>query len=144
MSQIHATAIAIDEQGILFRGPSGAGKSDLALRMIEQGARLIADDRVELLKKGNDILAYAPQTIEGLIEVRSIGVIKMQNLGATCIKMVVDLVPAEELDRMPEDKQTEIDGVTLPLVRLNPFEVSAPAKVSLALAIHLGHIERIE
>ncbi|WP_135080452.1 HPr kinase/phosphatase C-terminal domain-containing protein [Terasakiella sp. SH-1] len=144
MSQLHATAIAIDEQGILLRGPSGAGKSDLALRLMEQGAQLISDDRVEVLVKGSDLIAYAPAGIEGLLEVRHLGVIKMQNLGATPIKMVVDLVPPEELERMPEDHHITIEGINLPLVRLNPFETSAPAKVSLALALSLGHIERMK
>ena len=144
MSQIHATAIAVDEQGILFRGPSGAGKSDLALRMIEQGSQLISDDRVELIKKGKELLAFAPNTIEGLLEIRHVGIIKLQNLEATPIKMVVDLVSPEKLERMPEPQNTTIEGVELPLVRLSAFEHSAPAKVSLSLAIALGHIERIE
>ncbi|SCA58227.1 conserved hypothetical protein [Candidatus Terasakiella magnetica] len=144
MSQIHATAIAVDEQGILLRGPSGAGKSDLALRLIEQGAQLISDDRVELMKKGTELIAYAPANIEGLFEVRHLGIIKLQNLGATPIKMVLDLVSAEELERFPKDQTIELEGITLPLMRLNPFETSAAPKVSLALAIALGHIERIK
>lgn len=144
MSQIHATAIAIDEQGILLRGPSGAGKSDLALRLIEQGAQLIADDRVELVKKGNELFAYAPDTIQGLLEVRHIGILKLQHLGPTAIKLVVDLTSPEELDRMPQDQHVTLDGVELPLLRLNPFEASAPAKLSLGLAVKLGHIQRVE
>lgn len=80
MSQIHATAIAIDEQGILLRGPSGSGKSDLALRLIEQGARLVSDDRVELIKKGNEMIAFAPATIKDLFEVRHLGILKLQSL----------------------------------------------------------------
>jgi len=144
MTQIHATAIAIDEQGVLLRGPSGAGKSDLALRLIEQGAQLIADDRVELMKKGNDLMAFAPSTIEGMLEIRNVGIIKLQNLGATAVKLVIDLTPSEELDRMPEKEYAEIDGVKIERVRLNPFEASTPAKISLALAIALGHIERVE
>jgi len=144
MSQLHATAIAIDEQGIILRGPSGAGKSDLALRLIEQGAQLISDDRVEVMKKGQDLIAFAPDTIKGLFEVRNLGIIKLQHLDATVIKMVVDLTSPEELDRMPEDTRCEIEGVNLPLLRLNPFEASAPAKLSLGLALKLGHIERVE
>ncbi|MDV7338402.1 HPr kinase/phosphatase C-terminal domain-containing protein [Terasakiella sp. A23] len=144
MSQLHATAIAVDQQGILLRGPSGAGKSDLALRLIEQGAQLISDDRVEVMKKGADLIAFAPPTIAGLFEVRHLGIIKLQHLDATAIKLVIDLSSAQELERMPEDETTEIDDVTLPVVRLNPFEASAAAKVSLALAVKLGHIERVE
>ncbi|WP_419798747.1 MAG: HPr kinase/phosphorylase [Terasakiella sp.] len=144
MSQIHATAIAIDEQGILLRGPSGSGKSDLALRLIEQGARLVSDDRVELIKKGNEMIAFAPATIKDLFEVRHLGILKLQSLESAPLRLVVDLCPAEELERMPERSHMEIEGVELAHLRLNPFEQSAAAKVSLGLAIALGHIERIE
>jgi HPr kinase/phosphorylase len=144
MSQIHATAIAIDDQGILLRGPSGSGKSDLALRLIEQGAQLISDDRVELIKKGLDLIAFAPATIKGLLEVRNIGILKFNHLDATPIRLVIDLVPCEELDRHPEPQHVCIEGVDLPLLRLAPFETSATAKVGLGLALHLGHLERIE
>jgi len=144
MTQLHATAIAIDEQGILLRGPSGAGKSDLALRLIEQGAQLISDDRVELMKKGTDLIAYAPQTIEGLLEVRNLGILKFHNVGATPIRLVVDLVSPQDLERHPEAQHVSLEGIELPLLRLAPFEVSATAKVGLGLALHLGHLERIE
>jgi serine kinase of HPr protein (carbohydrate metabolism regulator) len=144
MNPIHATAIAIDEQGILLRGPSRSGKSDLALRLIEQGARLISDDRVQLIKKGPDLVAFAPDTIKDLFEVRHLGILKLQSLEAAPIRLVIDLCPAEELERMPQPSYIEIDGVELAHLRLNPFEQSAAAKVSLGLAIALGHIERIQ
>ena len=48
MSQVHATCIEVDGMGVLLRGPSGSGKSDLALRLIDGGARLVADDRTDL------------------------------------------------------------------------------------------------
>ncbi len=144
MSQIHASCVAIDEQGILLRGASGSGKSDLALRLIEQGAQLISDDRVELMAKGNELVAFAPPAIAGLLEVRHVGIIKLQNLDASPVRLVIDLVSPEELDRLPQDHQIELEGMNLPLFRLAAFEASAPAKVSLALAIALGHIERME
>ncbi len=144
MSQIHATAIAIDEQGILLRGPSGAGKSDLALRLIEQGARLISDDRVELIKKGNEVIAFAPPAIKDLFEVRHLGILKLQSLESAPLRLIIDLCSPEELERMPAPTHIELEGVALAHLRLNPFEQSAAAKASLGLAIALGHIERME
>jgi serine kinase of HPr protein (carbohydrate metabolism regulator) len=41
---LHATAVALGEAGVLLLGPPGSGKSDLALRLIDRGAILIADD----------------------------------------------------------------------------------------------------
>lgn len=144
MSQIHASAIAIEEQGILLRGPSGAGKSDLALRMIEQGAQLISDDRVELVKRANDLVAFAPPQIAGLLEVRHLGILSFHHIKAAPIRLVIDLMPLDDLERHPKPDQVTIDGVSLPRVCLWPFEVSATAKVGLALALALGHMERME
>ena len=59
-SSIHGTCVAIGGAGALLLGPSGSGKSDLALRLIDQGAELVADDRVELRVAGAQVLASAP------------------------------------------------------------------------------------
>ena len=57
---VHATCVALRRRGgawraVLLRGPSGAGKSDLALRLIEAGGRLVADDQTELVRRGNAV-----------------------------------------------------------------------------------------
>ena len=56
---VHATAVAIDGQAVLLRGPSGSGKSDLALRLIDAGARLVADDQSELSRRGDVMIVRA-------------------------------------------------------------------------------------
>jgi serine kinase of HPr protein (carbohydrate metabolism regulator) len=67
---VHATAIAIEGDAILLRGLSGAGKSDLALRLIEDGARLRADDQTLLRRADDYVFVRAAAEIAGLIEVR--------------------------------------------------------------------------
>jgi serine kinase of HPr protein (carbohydrate metabolism regulator) len=57
---VHATCVAIDGRGILIRGRSGAGKSDLALRLIDRGARLVSDDYTILAASGGRLRAAAP------------------------------------------------------------------------------------
>ena len=57
---VHASCVALDGNGVLLRGPSGSGKSDLALRLIDGGAVLVADDQVALTVEGEKILASAP------------------------------------------------------------------------------------
>jgi len=47
-TQLHASCVSIDGKGILLLGPSGSGKSDLSLRLIDGGATLVADDRVDV------------------------------------------------------------------------------------------------
>lgn len=130
---VHATAIAIDGHAVLFRGPSGAGKSDLALRLIDNGARLIADDQVELRRAGERILVRAPAAIAGLIEVRGVGISRLEALAEATLAMFADLVPSAEIERFPEPRCEDVLGLTVPAIALSPFEASAPAKLRLAL-----------
>jgi len=137
LHQIHATAVAIDGCGILLLGPSGAGKSDLALRLIDRGAKLIADDRVDLADDGLRVILSAPARIAGLIEVRGLGILRFAHVTAP-LELAVELVAADAVDRLPEPDAELVCGRKIPLVRLNPFELSAPIKVELALS-HAPH-----
>lgn len=133
MIRVHGTAIALGSEGILLRGPSGAGKSDFALRLIDQGACLVADDQTELRREGDDIIMSAPATIAGQMEVRGLGIIALPSLASAPLRLVVDLVPSAEIERMPAPRDCNFLGCTIPAVALAPFEASAPAKLRLAL-----------
>jgi HPr kinase/phosphorylase len=130
---VHATAIAIDGHALLLRGPSGSGKSDLALRLIDAGGRLVADDQSELFRRGDGVIVRAPTTIVGLLEVRGIGVFRLDPLAEAPVALIVDLVPPEAVARLPAPQTATILGVTLPLIAVTPFEASAAAKLRLAL-----------
>jgi len=137
---VHATCVALRRgrtwRGVLLRGPSGAGKSDLALRLIDEGARLVADDQTHVVAKGRALLASAPPTLAGLMEVRGIGIVKLapsQLLASARLALLVDLVPASKIERLPEPAHETLEGVELPLLALSPFEASACAKLRLAL-----------
>jgi serine kinase of HPr protein (carbohydrate metabolism regulator) len=129
---VHATAIAIDGRAILLRGPSGAGKSDLAVRLIDGGARLLADDRALLRRADNRVLVRAPATIVGLIEVRGVGIVRVDCLDEAPLALVVDLTPSAQIERIPDNRFEEVLGLAIPLIALAPFEVSAAAKLRLA------------
>lgn len=138
---IHATCVALragrNWRGILLRGPSGAGKSDLALRLIEGGSRLVADDQTALVRQGRGLVATPPGTLAGLLEVRGVGIVKLgraQLLARATIVLLVDLVPPDRIERLPDRSRETLLGVDLPVVALAPFEASAPAKLRLALA----------
>lgn len=129
MNNIHATCIKLKNKGILFLGLSGSGKSDLALRLIiNHKAKLIADDRVDVCVKGDKVYASSPKILKGLLEVRGIGIVPIKHLSQNRIHCVVELISSKP-DRMPENMKYEINGVKLPLIKLNPFEVSAPEKI---------------
>lgn len=132
MIRVHGTAIALGGEGVLLRGPSGAGKSDFALRLIDQGARLVADDQTELRREGDDIIMSAPATIAGQMEVRGLGIISLPH-GAAPLRLVVDLMPSAEIERMPEPRHVSLLDCAVPVIALAPFEASAPAKLRLAL-----------
>jgi HPr kinase/phosphorylase len=131
-SLLHATAIAIEGDAILLRGPSGAGKSDLALRLIDSGARLLADDQVLLRRLDNRILVWAPSAIAGLIEVRGVGILRVDSLDEAPLALVVDLVPSAQVERIPDNRFEVILGLAVPLIALAPLEASAAAKLRLA------------
>ena len=143
---IHATAIALPAppgaapawRGVLLRGPSGAGKSDLALRLMESGARLVADDQVCLASDAGDLFATAPPALAGRIEVRGLGIVAVPVLGRARVVLAIDLVASETVARLPEPSEVTLGGVVLPLVRLAAFEDSAVAKVRLAVALAAG------
>jgi HPr kinase/phosphorylase len=129
---VHATAIAIEGVAILLRGPPGAGKSDLALRLIDGGARLVADDQAELRRVEDQILVRAPAVIAGLIEIRGIGILRVDPIEAAPLALLIDLVPSAEVERFPEARFEDILGLSVPLIALAPFEASAAAKVRFA------------
>lgn len=130
--QIHATAVAIEGNGVLLLGPSGSGKSDLALRLIDRGAKLIADDRVNMTADGGRVMLRAPDRIAGLLEVRGLGILRFPCVDAP-LALALELVAADAIERLPEADAEIFCGARIPLLRLYPFELSAPIKVELSL-----------
>jgi HPr kinase/phosphorylase len=130
---VHATAIALDGVGVLLRGPPGSGKSDLALRLIDQGARLIADDQTVLVRRGGALHAAPPAAIAGRLEVRGVGIVSLEHVADVQIVAVFDLAPARAVERLPEPRRIEFLSVALPALQLDPTAASAAAKVRLAV-----------
>lgn len=134
--RLHATCVALDTPagplGLLLRGPAGAGKSGLALRLIDEGARLVADDQVELRREGARLLARAPAGLGGLIELRGFGIVEVAQLAEAPLGFVVDLVPAAEIERLPEERSLPLLGLELPLLALDPLAAATPAMLRLA------------
>lgn len=122
---------------MLLRGPSGSGKSDLAMRLIETGGRLVADDQTELTRQGKAVIASPPARIAGLIEARGVGIVKLgrgQLVKRAFVALLVDLAHPEQITRLPEPARENMLGIDLPVLALAPFEASACAKLRLALA----------
>jgi HPr kinase/phosphorylase len=133
MIRVHGTSVALGGAGVLLRGPSGCGKSDLALRLIDRGALLVADDQTQLQLDGDDICMTAPAAIAGQIEVRGLGIVHVPCVATAPLRLVVDLVASAEIERMPEPRACALLGRKVPLIALAPFEASVGAKLRLAL-----------
>lgn len=129
---IHATAVAITGRAVLLIGPPESGKSDLALRLIDRGATLIADDRVVVTRDGDTVRAAPPAVLAGLIEIRGVGIVARPWVADVPIALVVDLVTLPP--RLPEAATIDLVGVAVPCVALAAFEASSAVKVEFALA----------
>ena len=139
MQTVHGTVVDIAGRGVLLCGESGSGKSDLALRLIDRGACLVADDQVCLSKKRRGVFASAPQKLRGFLEVRGVGIVSMPVTGGTYIRLVVHLTSALNVPRLPDAEVETLFGQEIHRLKLNAFEQSTPIKIELAL----GDLSRI-
>ena len=111
-------------------GPSGSGKSDLALRLIDRGGILVSDDYTLVKRVDGRLVATAPATIAGQMEVRGIGIVDLPSVGEAPVALLVDLF--DRVERMPLDPLLRIvAGMQVPVIKIAPFEASAPIKVEL-------------
>ncbi|MHB8886337.1 MAG: HPr kinase/phosphorylase [Methylovirgula sp.] len=144
---VHASAVAVGETGILIRGRSGAGKSSLALCLLalagqeRRFARLVGDDRIELVGRNSRVVARGHPAVQGMIETRGQGIMRLDYEPAVVVGLVVDLLPAAELVRYPEpeERYVEICGAKLPRLALLSDRSSYDC-AHLVMA-HLQHAE---
>jgi serine kinase of HPr protein (carbohydrate metabolism regulator) len=125
-------------RGALIEGPSGVGKSDLALRAVESGFRLVADDRVSVFVSGGRLHGVAPAPLKGLLEIRGLGVVSQPAIAASEVSLVVRCIDAPSgVERLPDPRFETLLGVRVPVFDLWPLEPAAPVKIRRMLE-HLG------
>jgi serine kinase of HPr protein (carbohydrate metabolism regulator) len=148
---IHASCVVLKRSmfkapagaGILLLGKSGSGKSDLALRLIARGAKLVSDDRTDLFLERGKLAARAPGSIKGLIEVRGLGIVALPSAAKARVSLAVLLEGQKARQPQPECYKSPFDlSAPVPLLRLAPFEASAPDKVELAVAVYAHKLFR--
>ncbi len=131
---VHASCVSIGGRAVLIGGRSGSGKSDLALRLIERGAALVSDDYTLVRRVEGRLLASAPETIAGRIEMRGVGILQFPAQSDVPVALFVDLDTSPQ--RMPEAGETRLlAGVAVPVVGLSGLEASAPLKLEAALKL---------
>jgi HPr kinase/phosphorylase len=124
--------VARDGAGVLIVGPAGAGKSDLALRLLDRGFVLVADDQVDVVNG----FAQAPEALAGLLEVRGLGIVRLPCLANVKLNLVIDL--SGQSERLPRPERHAL--LNLPVVRMDAAGASAPDRIVLALDCALGHV----
>ena len=133
---LHATCVAVfgprGWTGVLLTGASGAGKSDMAVRLIEAGARLIADDATIVWREGEALHAACPETIAGRIEVRGLGIVSAPSRPTARLGLVVACA-REAPERLPEPMAWSREGVSLPSLSIDVRSPSAAAAVRHAV-----------
>lgn len=129
----HGTVVTWLGRGLLLKGPSGAGKSDLALRLIDAGGELVADDLVRLEVIDDRIIASTTDG-HGLIELRGQGIFRLPAREAAPLDLCVELgPPAATPERLPASASIELGGIRLPAYRLDPLSASATARLRVLL-----------
>ncbi|HEY5047955.1 MAG TPA: hypothetical protein VII49_08060 [Rhizomicrobium sp.] len=151
VANVHASCVMLgragdafgapQEAGILILGASGSGKSDLALTLIERGAILVADDRVELFQRDGGLWGRPPANLAGLLEVRGVGIVSLAYRPETAIALAISLGAPNLKPRLPESESYAPPQVLElpasawpPLLKLTAYEGSTPAKVAVAAA----------
>ncbi|MEM7745549.1 MAG: serine kinase [Pseudomonadota bacterium] len=113
--QRHASAVALDGQGCLIFGAPGAGKSTLAIEMMALGATLVADDRVDLIRRGDTVWMAAPQSLAGVVEARGIGLLAVDAATEAPVSLIVDLDKTQP-QRLPEKRTCDLLGLAHPVI----------------------------
>ena len=130
--RFHSTSLVVEDSGLLIIGESGIGKSDLALRMIDSGAMLIADDVTICKKINNFIYLFSPEETKGLLEVREIGIITVPFIENIKLSLVIQLINEENI-RYPENENCLILGIKVPKIKIYGKNSSAVAKIKVKL-----------
>lgn len=127
---IHGVLMDILGLGVLIVGESGIGKSECALDLVVRGHRLVADDTVEVRRRGETVvIGTCPELTRFHMEIRGLGVINVRDLFGVAstrsskrVELVVQLErwdPSREYDRLGiDDPRYELLGLKVPLIRM--------------------------
>ncbi|MGN1079546.1 MAG: HPr kinase/phosphorylase [Alphaproteobacteria bacterium] len=135
MTLLHASCVEFMGSGLLICGRPGSGKSDLCLRLIDAGAKFVADDQTIVENREGKLTARAPDSIKGMLEIRGLGIVETPCIDKTEISLKLSLQPSAQIDRMPEKNTELIENAEIPVFYLDAFSVSAVIKIKTLLLI---------
>ena len=132
---VHGTAVVIGTSGLILVGPSGSGKSTMAFRLMAEARRsghlaaLVSDDQVFLDAVNGRLIATAPATIKGMIELYGTGIGHAETIDNAVLHFALKPIAADSSTRIPEENQrwSPLTDLSLPLylmdrIAIDPFD----------------------
>jgi len=94
----------------------------------------VADDQVIVTRDQDKLLASAPATLRGKLEIRGLGIVTLTTVPSVALALVVKLQNHTAIKRLPDPATFDILGMALALVEIDAKMASAPARIRAALA----------
>lgn len=126
---INGVFVEVLGMGVIIVGESGIGKSECGLELVARGHKLIADDIIEIKKRGDDVLSgQSLELTKYFMEIRGLGIINVKRMFGVAavsdespVQIMVEFVRWEKgakFDRIESDEQYRtIMGVDIPVIR---------------------------
>ena len=110
---LHGSLADVYGVGLLFVGRSGIGKSECVLDLVERGHRLVADDVVQITRRGNDVLIGRGHELAAHhMEIRGIGLIDIPALfGVRAVRQQKRIEVVVQLEDWETAKDTDRTGL---------------------------------
>ncbi len=139
--KIQATSVFWNNAAYLIRGPAGCGKSRLALKLLEHGARLIADDLTRVIEENGALWAGCPGK-PGWLEVRPLGLISgFPVCEKAPIRAIINLEP-ECPDRIRTEQSEYLNQYLIPVFTLWNQDVALVEKIKVIDGLLSGTLKK--
>ena len=152
MTTLHGSLADVFGVGLFFTGRSGIGKSELVLDLVERGHRLVADDIVITLRRGNDVLIGRSHELQRHhMEIRGVGLIDIPSIfGIRAVrqqKRIEVVVKLEDWDQDAVVDRTGLDTLTTTILDVEVPLIQVPLNPGknitvIAEVIALNHLLR--
>jgi HPr kinase/phosphorylase len=111
---LHGSLADVYGVGLLFVGRSGIGKSECVLDLVERGHRLVADDVVQVTRRGHDVLIGRGHELAAHhMEIRGIGLIDIPALfGVRAVRQQKRIEVVVQLEDWETARDTDRSGLS--------------------------------
>lgn len=125
---VHGVYMEVMGMGVLITGESGIGKSELALELLSRNHRLIADDAVEFVRVGPDVLVgQCPTLLSDYLEVRGLGILDIRLMfGETAVRHKKKLHLIVRLETIQRQKMSKINRLESKQMTRGILDVEIP------------------